>query len=184
AYRNVFSATATDERGALADYEWADLFGPEAADPEGFARGESIVPFDTTGSLFFRFVEDLAEDAEIPYPNLRSLEDDEVEYLKRWVKDGARNDEGMVPYHDAEHRLYAAVQGANYVAIIDAVRRQVIRNVYFADHGLECAPNGPHYMVFEPDRSAVYVSLINCNTVAKISGSLTMDPSDPAYLLG
>ncbi|HLT46178.1 MAG TPA: hypothetical protein VK002_03030 [Rubricoccaceae bacterium] len=184
AARDVFSRTATDDRGALDDYEWDDVFYGAPGTGETLSPGETIVPFDADGSLLVRFVEDLADDVEIPFPNLRRLQDDEVEYLKRWIEAGARNDDDEVPYHDSEHLLYTAIQGANYVAIIDAERRQVIRNVYFADHGLECAPNGPHYMVFEPDRSAVYVSLINCNTVAKISGSLTMDPSDPAYLLG
>ncbi|MDX1439297.1 MAG: hypothetical protein R3284_05280 [Rubricoccaceae bacterium] len=176
AHRNVFAPVVGTGPGLLGDYEWADIFDS--------TWGETIVPFDADGSLFIRFIEDLPGDAEIPYPNLRNLEEDEIRYLKRWIEAGAVNDDGEIPFADSEHLLYAAVQGANYVAIIDASRRQIIRNIYFADHGFECAPNGPHYMVFEPDRSAVYVSLVNCNTVAKISGSLTMDPSDEAYFLG
>ena len=191
AARNVFAPVATDDAGDLDDYEWADVFG-EAHDhgegghdhAEAPAPAETIVPFDAEHSLLVRFVEDLAADAEISYPNLRRLQDDEVRYLKRWIEDGARSDDGDVPFADAEHLLYAAVQGANYIAIIDAERRQVIRNIYFDDLGLPSAPNGPHYMVFEPDRSAVYVSLVNANRIAKISGDLSMDPSDAAYLLG
>ncbi|MDX1421217.1 MAG: hypothetical protein R3181_14725, partial [Rubricoccaceae bacterium] len=193
AARNVFAEAATDAEGDLDDYAWDALFGAHAGHDDHGAHGEAhgaltpgetIVPFDAEGSFLIRFVEDLADDAAIPFPNLRTLQDDEVRYLKRWIEDGARNDDGDVPFADAEHLLYAAVQGANAVAILDAERRQVIRTIDFDDLGLTCAPNGPHYMVFEPDRSAVYVSLVNCNTVAKISGSLTDDPSDPAYLLG
>jgi DNA-binding beta-propeller fold protein YncE len=189
AARNVFAPAATDDAGDPADYEWADLFGEahdhgDAHEHGAMTPGETIVPFDAEGSLLVRFVEDLGDDVEIPFPNLRNLQDDEVRYLKRWIEDGAKSDGGDVPYADAEHLLYAAVQGANYVAVLDATRRQVIRNIYFEDHGFTCEPNGPHYMVFEPDRSAVYVSLVNCNAVAKISGSLAMDPSDPAYLFG
>ncbi len=176
AYRNVFSASAMAESGSMQDYEWGDIFGS--------TWGESIVPYDADGSLAVRFIEDLGETDVMPYPNLRGLQDDEVRYLKRWIESGAANDEGTIPFADAEHLLYVAMQGGNYVSIVDASRRQVIRNIYFADHGFECAPNGPHYMVFEHDRSAVYVSLVSCNTVVKISGSLTMDPSVPAYLLG
>jgi DNA-binding beta-propeller fold protein YncE len=186
AARNVFSPTATDAEGDLDDYEWDDFFG-EAHDHDGaheeVTPGETIIPFDAEASFLIRFVEDLADDVAIPYPNLRTLQDDEVRYLKRWIEDGARNDDGDVPYADSEHLLYAAVQGANYVAIIDAERWQVIRNVYFDSLGLGSAPNGPHYMVFEPDRSAVYVSLINANTVVKISGDLSLDPTDPSYVL-
>ena len=176
AARNVFAPVATDDAGDPADYEWADVFESD--------WGRAIVPFDAEHSLLVRFAEDLADSVDIPYPNVRALEDDEVRFLKRWIEGGARSDDGAVPYADAEHLLYSAIQGGNAVSIIDAERRQVIRTVYFDDLGIESAPNGPHYMVFAPDRSAVYVSLINANTVAKISGSLTLDPSDPAYLLG
>lgn len=175
AARNVFADTATDDAGEPADYTWDALFGSD--------WGETIVPFDAEHSLVVRFVEDLASDVALPYPNLRDLQEDEVTYLKRWIEAGARNDEGDVPYADAEHLMYAAVQGANYVAVIDAERRQVIRNIYFDDHGLSSAPYGPHHMVFEPDRSAIYVSLISRGTVVRITGDLGMDPSDPAYVL-
>ncbi len=119
----------------------------------------------------------------IPYPNLRTLRPDELAFLKRWIEAGARDDDGAVPYADAEHVLFACVQGENLVALIDAARRRVIRRVYLDDHGIPSAPYGPHHIVFEPDASAWYVSLISAGAVAKLSMDLSMDPSDPAYLL-
>src|SRR5690554_935319 len=175
AARDAFAPEATDEAGDLADYAWDAIFASEA--------GATIVPFDEEGSLLIRFVEDLPEDAAIPYPNLRRLQDDEVRYLKRWVEAGAKNDAGHVPYADSEHLLFAAIQGENHVAIIDAQARRVIRRIYLDDHGIESRPYGPHHIVFAPDASAWYVSLISAGVVAKLSMDLTMDPSDPAYLL-
>ena len=39
-------------------------------------------------------------------------------------------------------------------------------------------------LAFEPDGSAAYVSLVSAGVVAKVSLDLTLDPSDPAVLLG
>ena len=50
------------------------------------------MPFDEEGSHLVRFVEDLPADADIPYPNLRRLEADELRFLKRWIAAGARNE--------------------------------------------------------------------------------------------
>jgi DNA-binding beta-propeller fold protein YncE len=156
-------------------YAWDALFESEA--------GAAIIPFDAEGSTAVRFVEDLADTTAIPYPNLRTLEADELRALKRWIEAGAQSDDGVVPYADAEHVLFVGVQGENYVALVDAARRRVIRHVHFDDHDLPSAPYGPHHMVFEPDESAWYVSLISAGAVAKLSMDLTMDPSDPAYLI-
>ncbi len=161
--------------GGPEAYAWDALFESEA--------GATIVPFDSEGSYALRFLDDLADTTAIPYPNLRQLRPDERRYLTRWIEAGAKNDDGAVPYADAEHILFACVQGENHVALIDAARRRVIRRVYFDDLGLPSAPYGPHHVVFEPDGSAWYVSLISAGAVAKLSMDLTMDPSDPDYLL-
>lgn len=170
AERDVFGFGTADA------YGWDALFASDA--------GATIVPFDGTGSLLRRLVEDLPDSVAIPYPNLRRLRPDERRYLVRWIEAGARNDDGAVPYADAETLLFACVQGENHVALIDPARRRVIRRAYLDDLGLPSAPYGPHHVVFEPDGSAWYVSLISAGALAKLSMDLTMDPSDPAYLLG
>ena len=161
--------------GSAEAYAWDALFESEA--------GATIVPFDAERSDLVRFVEDLDASTAIPYPNLRTLRPDELAFLKRWIEAGARDDDGTVPYADAEHVLFACVQGENLVALIDAARRRVIRRVYLDDHGLGSVPYGPHHIVFEDDESAWYVSLISAGVVAKLSTDLSLDPSDPAYLL-
>ncbi|MEM1042382.1 MAG: hypothetical protein AAGI91_07090 [Bacteroidota bacterium] len=162
--------------GEAEAYAWDALFAGKA--------GAAIVPFDAAGSDALRLVLDTDEATAIPYPNLRQMEPDELRYLARWIEAGARDDEGTVPYADAEHVLFVAEQGQNAVALVDAARRRVIRRVYLDHHGLESTPYGPHHMVFEPDESAWYASLISAGVVAKLSMDLTLDPSAPAYLLG
>lgn len=182
AARDVFGASPAARAGDLDDYTWAAIFDGEA--------GETIVPFDEEGSFLVRFVEDLPADAAIPYPNLRALEPDELRFLKRWIAAGAPNDAGAFPYADADHVLYACEQGGdqNSVALIDMESRRVIRRVYLDALGVPAGQYGPHHVVFEPDGSAWFVSVVNGGAdsngrVLKLSTSLTIDPGSPAYLL-
>ena len=156
-----------------------DLESVVMAGPSGF-----VVPFDAAGSLMLRFVRDLPETAEIPFPNLRNLEPDELRYLERWIEAGARGSDGHIPFMDAQHLLFAGEQGQNSLAILDAETLRLVRRVYFDDHGIPSTPYGPHHFVFEPDGSAAYVSLVSAGVVAKVSLDLSVDPSDPAFLLG
>ncbi|PAP77591.1 hypothetical protein [Rubrivirga marina] len=157
------------------DYDVMDVV---MAGPSGF-----VVPFDSEGSLMLRFVRDLPDTAEIPFPALRDLEDDEARYLARWIEAGAR-DGDTIPFADAHHVLAAGVQAENHVALVDAETLRLIRRIDFDDLGIESYPYGPHHFAFEPDGSAMYVSLVSAGVVAKVSLDLTLDPSDPAALLG
>ncbi|MEM1115498.1 MAG: hypothetical protein AAF845_18485 [Bacteroidota bacterium] len=174
AARNVLAPTPGGT-GDAADYDLMDVV---MAGPSGF-----VVPFDAEGSLMLRLAEDLPASVEIPMPNLRSLEADERRYLARWIEAGAR-DGDMVPFADATSLLFVGVQAENHVAILDAETLRIIRRVHFDDHGIESYPYGPHHFAFEGDGSAAYVSLVSAGVVAKVSLDLSMDPSDPAVLLG
>ena len=176
AARDLLSPTATTGRGDPQDYDWDALFdGP---------FGEYIVPFDANGSLLVRFVEDLPADAALPIPNVRRLQDDEVRFLKRWIEAGARDDSGEIPYADSRHLIYVCVQGENRVAIIDAEKLRVIRNVYLGDHGHGGFARGPHAVAFSDDGDAWFVSIIDGHRILKLSTDLEMDPSAASYFLG
>ena len=174
AARNVLAPTPGGT-GYPGDYDLEDVV---MAGPSGF-----VVPFDSEGSLMLRFVRDLPADAAVPFPNLRDLEPDEVRYLARWIEAGAKNGE-TIPFADARQLLFVGVQGENHVAVVDAETLRIIRRIRFDDLGIPSAPYGPHHFVFEPDGSAAYVSLVSAGAVAKVRLDLTMDPSDPAFLLG
>ena len=156
-----------------ADYDLMDVV---MAGPSGF-----VVPFDAEGSLMLRFVRDLPASAEIPFPNLRALEPDELRYLDRWIEAGAR-DGDTIPFADAHHVMLAGVQGENHVAIVDAETLRLIRRIDFDDLGIPSAPYGPHHFAFEADGSVAYVSLVSAGVVAKVSLDLSRSPDD--VLLG
>ena len=181
AYRNVFGVDKADPSARLDDYAWDALFASEWS--------HTVIPFDAGESLLLKLRTDLGDDVAIPYPNLRDLQDDEVRYLARWIEEGAKNDQGVVAFADAEALIYVCNQMANRVAILDAERMQVIRYVYFDAFGeSEGQMMGalPHHVAAEPDGSAWYVNLIagtDGGSILKLSADLTMDPADPGYLL-
>ncbi len=176
--RNVFSPTATEAPGDDAAYAYDALLDSE--------WGETIIPFDGDASLLVRLAsEPLAVGVAAPYPNLASLEADEVRYLRRWIEDGARGPDGAPGYADAHRLLYVCNQLDGRVAIVDADRMRTIRLVHFEDLG-EPADAKPHHVVAEPDGSAWYVALIagtDGGSVLRLSGSLTMDPASDGYVL-
>jgi DNA-binding beta-propeller fold protein YncE len=60
--------------------------------------------------------------------------------------------------------------------------------VYLDELGVPSGTYGPHHIVFEPDGSAWFVSLVNggaegAGRIVKLSTSLTTDPGSAAYLL-
>ena len=176
--RNAFASAATDARGDDAAYAYDALLDSE--------WGATIIPFDGAASLLVRLArEPLAEGVTNPYPNLQTLEPDELDYLRRWIEDGARGPDGAPGYADARHLLYVCNQLAGRVAIVDADRMRTIRLVHFEDLG-EPADAKPHHVVAEPDGSAWYVALIagtDGGSVLKLSGSLATDPASGGYVL-
>ncbi len=186
AYRNVFGVDGAEPEDRLDAYTWSALFlddNPSSA---------TIIPFDADESLLIRCAEGNcvapAGPAPIPFPSVAFLQEDEVAFLRRWIENGAKNDNDRVPFGDAEVVLFVCNQLANRVAIVDGLRMQVIRNVYFADLGEPGGPMGalPHHTAVEPDGSAWYVTLIagtDGGSVFKLSADMGMDPSDPAYVL-
>ena len=173
------------------------VFGPAgagAASPEAYAYdavfesdwGATIVPFDATSPFLRLASETLVEGLENPYPNLATLEADEVRFLTRWIEAGAPDSDGSPAYSDATNLLYVCNQLAGRVAIVDTDRMRTIRHVYFAELG-QPADARPHHVVAEPDGSAWYVALISggdgSGAVLKLSGSLDPDPGDASTLL-
>ncbi len=125
--------------------------------------GEVLIPFDAENSLLI----ELAAKLDPPHPAglaADTLTQEEIDFLARWIDEGARNDEGTVPYAGSEQRLYVANQDAGTISVIDMTANVVIRTVKLADFGFTGTPK-PHHVGVSPDGAFWYVSLIGANAV-------------------
>lgn len=133
---------------------------------EGSRFGEAVIPFDAGRSLLVELTTALRGG---PHPHelgADTLTRAEVDFLARWIEEGARNDAGEVPYAGAEQLLYVTNQGSAVVSIIDMTSNLVIRTVDLQEHGFS-ANAKPHHVAIEPDGSYWYVSLIGDGRVAR-----------------
>ncbi|MFQ5569714.1 MAG: beta-propeller fold lactonase family protein [Rhodothermales bacterium] len=129
--------------------------------------GEVLIPFDAENSLLL----ELATRLDPPHPSQAtadSLTRAEIDFMARWINEGARNDAGQVPYADADQRLYVCNQDEGSISVIDTEANVVIRTVKLADFGFTGTPK-PHHIDVEPDGLFWYVSLIGANTVLKFN---------------
>ncbi|MFQ5569765.1 MAG: beta-propeller fold lactonase family protein [Rhodothermales bacterium] len=129
----------------------------------GSDYGEVVIPFDADNSLLI----ELATKLDPPHP-ANTLTPAEIDLVRRWINEGARNDAGTVPYADATQRLYVCNQDAAMVSIIDMETNLVIRTIKLHELGFSENPK-PHHTAVEPDGSFWYVSLIGDDKVLKFN---------------
>lgn len=133
----------------------------------GSDYGEVLIPFDADNSLIIELATKL--DADHPLrPEADALTQDDIDLLRRWIDEGARNDAGEVPYAAAENLLYVANEGAALVSVIDMDANVVIRTIKLQDLGFTENAK-PHHTAVEPDGSHWYVSLIGDDVVLKFN---------------
>ncbi len=133
----------------------------------GSDYGQVLIPFDAEGSLLIQLATKL--DAADPLrQHTAALTPAEIDLVRQWIDDGARNDDGEVPYADAENRLYVCNQDAAAVSVVDMDANVVIRTIKLQDLGFTKDAK-PHHTAVEPDGSFWYVSLIGDDKVLKFN---------------
>ncbi len=99
----------------------------------GSGHGAMVIPFRPDKShLIFHINSDttVAPVAEPRMPPDTSLSKDEVAFLMRWIKEGAKNDFDQVPYSMVSAgKVYVTNQGDDEVAVIDVESNLLIRMV-------------------------------------------------------
>jgi YVTN family beta-propeller protein len=148
----------TDGEAGLDATTWAGITA-------GSDAGEALIAFDSDNSLLIELMTKLPESH--PIYEAHQLRQAEVDFLRRWIEQGARGPEGMAPFSGVgDGRVYVSNQGAGQVAVIDLENLVVARTVSFAAFGEPSMAN-PHDTDVEPDGSAWYVSLIGAGRVLK-----------------
>lgn len=175
-----FAPLLGDETGLVLD-SWSDLI-------RGSEHGEVLIPFDAERSLLVELA---------VHAGAGLVTQEEIDLVRRWIEEGARNDDGAVPYADATDLVYVSNQGSAVVSVVDTESNVVIRTIDLQDLGFS-ANAKPHHIAVEPDGEHWYVSLIGENTVLKfdrdnelvgripfeVPGMLALDDADNDLYVG
>ncbi|HEX9657514.1 MAG TPA: beta-propeller fold lactonase family protein [Bacteroidota bacterium] len=128
----------------------------------GSSFGEVLVPFDTLRSLLVNLFDVTPLRKGHPAFSSVPFSTEEVSFLKRWIREGARNDASVVPYATSPHKLYVPNQADDNVAIID-IDNLVVRR--YVNVGNMPTNDAPHFVV--ANSQYWYVSLIGTGQVWK-----------------
>ena len=128
----------------------------------GSTHGEVVIPYQPSHSLLVTLFNGTPKRKLHPHLERYNLADEEIEFLERWVGEGARNDADQVPFAGSTRRLYVCNQADDKVAIIDIDALVVCR---YVDVGASPGNDAPHFVVANED--FWYVSLIGAGEVWK-----------------
>ena len=162
----------------------------------GSDHGEIVIPYDPDGSLLIRLATRLSSDDSL-HTHATHVSEEDIATVRSWIERGAPNDDGQIAYSDASNLLYACIQGAAKVSVIDMDTNLIIRTIDLQKLGFT-ADSRPHHVAVEPDGSTFYVSLIGDDRVLKFNqenelidqidferpGMLVVSPSDSLLFVG
>ena len=162
----------------------------------GSDHGEVVIPYDSDGSLLIRLATQLSSEDPLSM-HATHISEEDLSTVRSWIERGAPSDDGGIAYSDASNLLYACIQGAAQLAVIDMDANLVIRTIDLQELGFT-ADSRPHHVAVEPDGSAFYVSLIGDDTVLKFNrenelidqvaferpGMLVVNPADHQLFVG
>jgi YVTN family beta-propeller protein len=129
---------------------------------KGSANGEVMIPAMPSRSLLTMLFDGTVLRKAHPAVASRPVTTEEVQFLKRWISEGAKNDAGEIPYAHAAHKLYVPNQVEDVVAVIDMDSMVVFRYVNVGDSP---TIDGPHFIA--ANHQNWYVSLIATGEVWK-----------------
>ncbi|MBI3194050.1 MAG: beta-propeller fold lactonase family protein [Ignavibacteriae bacterium] len=131
---------------------------------KGSTFGNVLIPFRAEKSLLTYLFDGTSLRRQ--HPALSSaLSRAEINFLKRWITEGAKNDDGAIPFEHSTRKVYVPNQQEDNVAVIDQDSLVVTR---WISVGNSSAIEGPHFIV--ADNNFWYVSLINAGQVWKFDG--------------
>ncbi|MDE2958170.1 MAG: YncE family protein [Bacteroidota bacterium] len=133
----------------------------------GSDYGQVVIPYDASSSLLMRLSTEL-DPSDPLSAQAAAIDPAELALVREWIQQGAPNDEGIVAFADATNLLYACIEDAATVVVIDMDANMIIRTIDLQSLGFT-ADAKPHHVAVEPDGSAFYVSLIGDDVILKFN---------------
>jgi YVTN family beta-propeller protein len=131
---------------------------------ESVYGGGPVIPFDAENSLLYQLITGNIEDEtqRMPYEKA-ALSSSEIEILKTWINNGARDFLGNVPY-SGSNKVYVCNQWSDEIYVIDT-DYNVVSRVINVDV-ITSAPDQPHNVQIRGNYC--YVTLISAGQFLKI----------------
>ncbi len=128
--------------------------------------GSPVVPFNAEKSLVYNLLIGNIEDQEQKMPYLKSsLPQSDIDVIKDWINNGARDYNGNVPYTDGQ-KVFVCNQGSDEIYEIDA-NYQVVSSIVDVD--FTAPTDQPHNIQIR--NGYYYVTLISTGRFLKIDAT-------------
>jgi len=133
--------------------------------------GTELVPFAPTRSHFFQHINTdttLGPTADPRMPLGRDpLPIEQIRTIRRWIAEGARNDDGTIPLAGADRpRAFVTCQSEDIVAVIDLATNRIARYINVGERSTG-TPESPHNAALSPDGRSLYINHIAAGFVEK-----------------
>jgi len=139
---------------------------PKIAHGDDVYGGSPVVPFNAEKSLLYILLNGETEDPDQSMPYLRSkLSNTQIDEIKDWINDGARDYSGNVPYTGG-NKIYVCNQGSDEVFEVDD-KYKVVSRIVNVD--INPTADAPHNVQIR--NGYYYVTLIATGRLLKIDAS-------------
>jgi YVTN family beta-propeller protein len=131
---------------------------------ESVYGGSPVIPFDAENSLLYQLITGNIEDEtqRMPYEKT-PLSQSQIEILKTWINNGARDFNGNVPY-SASNKIYICNQWSDEIYVVDT-DYNVVSGIINVDVN-QSIPDQPHNIQIRGNY--YYVTLISAGQFLKI----------------
>ncbi len=139
----------------------------------GSKTSGAVVPFAGSKSMLFQHINTEGYLGPIAEPRMPVSRDplpvEQIEAIKRWIDEGAKNDAGAIPYDGADRpRIFITAQGEDQITVLDRQRSVVARYIPVGSRpDSSTPPESPHNILLSPDGRFLYVNLIAAGMVEK-----------------
>lgn len=162
------NATSYTAAGGLLLDSWEHLF-------DGGNNGAVVVAYTPEMSSLMYFINTDSTNGDlIAYPTMpengAKLTNDEYQTIKSWIASGAPDRNGNIPFAsnpDTRQKIYMTQQACDWVAVIDAEKKVVMRYIKVG-HDLS-ETEAPHNLHVDPDGKFAYVSFATGRYFQKIN---------------
>ncbi len=135
--------------------------------------GAVVIPYSGRKSHLLQHISTDTNIAPMATPRMPLGRDplpiEQIQVIKRWIDEGAKNDAGQVALGDpARPRVYITAQAEDKLSVIDLSTERLMRYVAVGTRpDSSSAPEAPHNLVLSPDGRYLYVNLISAGSIEK-----------------